>query len=146
MSSACASFYTPPTLALRIICLCSASLQLTPQKGSGIGRETALAFASAGAAKIVLLGRKESTLMETKKALPKSCEGVVYVANVTDGNTLKEIASKIGTWDVLILNAGFISSPTKIADADIDDWWQNYEVCFSITRYMYCTALIRLFS
>lgn len=102
--------------------------KLEHKKGSGIGREIALLFASAGAAKIVLLGRKESTLVETKNLLPKSCEGVVYTASVTDIDTLKEVASKVGTWDVLILYAGFISTPTKIADSDLDDWWQSYEV------------------
>jgi len=95
--------------------------------GSGIGRETALAFASAGAAKIVLLGRKESTLVETRDALPESCEGLIHTVSVTDSHTLKKIASEVGPWDVLILNAGFLSSPAKIVDADTDDWWQSYE-------------------
>jgi len=95
--------------------------------GTGIGRETALAFASAGAAKIVLLGRREAPLLETKNALPKSCDCLTYAVSVTDSIKMGEVAANIGTWDVLIMNAGSIGSPSSMADANIDEWWQLYE-------------------
>ncbi|KAJ8071470.1 hypothetical protein OCU04_001790 [Sclerotinia nivalis] len=38
--------------------------------GSGIGRETALTFAKAGAKHIILIGRTAATLLETQTQIP----------------------------------------------------------------------------
>ncbi|KAH6638559.1 hypothetical protein BKA67DRAFT_596360 [Truncatella angustata] len=81
--------------------------------GSGIGRETAIAYATAGAASIVLLGRHVS-----KK---------VFSVDVTEKDALQRVASAIGSWDVLILAAGHVSDPSPIASASTDSWWQDFE-------------------
>ncbi|KAJ5750844.1 hypothetical protein N7533_007872 [Penicillium manginii] len=93
--------------------------------GSGIGRATAASFSRAGASKIILLGRTQSTLEETQKLL--SCPSSICVADITDEKRIAEIAASIGTWDILLLAAAYISSPSSIQFASITDWWQNLE-------------------
>jgi len=41
---------------------------------------------------------------------------------------LKIIAAGVGTWDILVLNAGFISDPAPVTETAVDDWWQSFEV------------------
>jgi len=106
---------------------CAGKTVIVTGAGSGIGRATALSFANAGAAKVILIGRTESTLKETSALLPKSCQGIVHATSVTDAEKIKTIASTVGSWDVLILNAAFASPKATIADSDIDGWWQNFE-------------------
>jgi NAD(P)-dependent dehydrogenase (short-subunit alcohol dehydrogenase family) len=38
-----------------------------------------------------------------------------------------KVAQSVGTWDVLVLNAGYISTPAPIAKAPLEDYFQNYE-------------------
>jgi NAD(P)-dependent dehydrogenase (short-subunit alcohol dehydrogenase family) len=98
--------------------------------GSGIGRATALSFAKAGASTLVLTGRTESTLQETKKLLadgfPK-CTASIHAVSVTDEAGMHKIAKEVGKWDVLVLNAAHISSPSAIVKAPLQDWWADYE-------------------
>ncbi|PWY82105.1 putative NADP(+)-dependent dehydrogenase [Aspergillus heteromorphus CBS 117.55] len=93
--------------------------------GSGIGRATASSFAQAGASHIALLGRTEATLLETQKTLP--CKSSVHVVSVTDETALREVASTIGAWDVLVLGAGYVATPGSVVDSPVDDWWQAFE-------------------
>ncbi|MCJ1247044.1 hypothetical protein MMC30_004255 [Trapelia coarctata] len=96
--------------------------------GSGIGRETAIAFATAGAKQLILLGRNDTTLTETKDQLPPntaSCS--IHAISVTDEEGLKKVAASAGTWDILVLNAGFISSPASVSQSTADEWWQSFE-------------------
>lgn len=100
-------------------------------QGSGIGRATAIAFAKAGATHLVLIGRTESTLRETEKFLEGSSSSVVkvsvFAASVTDETKVKEIATQVGSWDVLVLNAAHISTPSTIVNASLQEWWGDYE-------------------
>ncbi|ORY13360.1 hypothetical protein BCR34DRAFT_562101 [Clohesyomyces aquaticus] len=97
--------------------------------GSGIGRETAIAFAQAGAKHIVLVGRTEATLQETQKLLPttRGCISTVCAASVGDVEQMKKVVDPAGSWDIFVLNAGHIAAPTSIAEASIEDWWASYE-------------------
>lgn len=95
-----------------------------PLIGKRIGRETALAFANARAKQLVLLGRNEVTLKETEDQIPQntaSCS--IHAVSVTDEAGLKTVAVVVGTWDVLVLNAGFISKPASAAESSMDEWW-----------------------
>ena len=56
-----------------------------------------------------------------------TCASSVVVASVTDEFAIKEAASASGTWDVLIMNAGYIS-PGYISTSNLVSYWQNYEV------------------
>ncbi|ROV92775.1 hypothetical protein VMCG_09089 [Cytospora schulzeri] len=95
--------------------------------GSGIGRETAKAFATAAADHLVLIGRHETSLKETA-ALTKSASVEVHASSVGDLKSLRRIASLVGTWDVLVLSAAHCSTPSPMASADPNDWWQSFEI------------------
>lgn len=101
--------------------------------GSGIGQEIANAFAKAGASSIHILGRTLNTLVETKDLIEEQDKNVkvtVHVADVVDASTLIEAANKIGAWDVLVANAGYIPQPNLIEISDADEWWKAFEVRF----------------
>ncbi|KAF4776428.1 short chain dehydrogenase [Colletotrichum scovillei] len=95
--------------------------------GSGIGRETALAFAAAGAARVSLLGRTEAAIAETAASLPSSVQSDVHAVDITDEQTLIKVAAAIGKWDILVLASGYVSSPSPVAGSATDDWWQSFE-------------------
>ena len=101
-------------------------------KGGGIGRETAMAFAAAGARRLVLIGRNDATLAQTEESLKASNNSTAclkFRADVADDKAMHEIAAEVGTWDVFILNAGHVPKPTSIASANLADYWESYEVC-----------------
>ncbi|KAI0838422.1 putative NADP(+)-dependent dehydrogenase [Hypoxylon sp. FL0890] len=95
--------------------------------GSGIGRETAIAFASAGAAKIALLGRTAASLQETASLIPGNTSTLVHAVDITQEKAMQDVAKAVGNWDVLVLAAGYISKPAPMAEADTDEWWQGFE-------------------
>ena len=84
---------------------------------------------------MVLIGRSESTLAETQKLIPSgttTCS--VFPRDVTDEAGMETVAKAVGTWDVLILNAAYISAPVPIAKAPLNDYWKNYEVRVMLHR------------
>lgn len=99
--------------------------------GSGIGRETAKAFATAGAEHIALIGRRIANVSETKSIVEAESPSVrvtAHEADVVDLKATVKAAAEIGKWDVLLLNAGYGETPAKAGDADVDDWWKTFEV------------------
>jgi NAD(P)-dependent dehydrogenase (short-subunit alcohol dehydrogenase family) len=101
-------------------------------QGSGIGRETALSFAKAGAQRLILIGRTETKLRETKAMVADDAtETIIYAASVIDEDAMKKIVAAVRRWDVLILNAGYISPPGPLAEAPAYEYWMNCEVSFS---------------
>lgn len=106
-------------------------------QGSGIGRETVLAFASAGAAHVALLGRSESALTETASTASSSypqTKTSIHAVDIADEAAAAKVAADIGTWDVLIHGAGHVSEPSTIASANVADFWKSFEVGFAISR------------
>lgn len=102
--------------------------------GYGIGREDVLTYAEAGAAEIAILGRTEGPLNETKKLTEEKFPNTkvsVYVADITDPVPVKAAAKSFGTWDVLVLNAGYLAKKEVMETADLEDWWKTFEVCHS---------------
>ncbi|KAK2049810.1 short chain dehydrogenase [Colletotrichum somersetense] len=95
--------------------------------GSGIGRETALAFASAGAARVILLARSEAAVAQTAASLPSSAQSEVHAVDITNEEALTKVAAAAGQWDVLVLTAGYVSSPSSVAASATDEWWQSFE-------------------
>ncbi|CRG84836.1 hypothetical protein PISL3812_02025 [Talaromyces islandicus] len=93
--------------------------------GSGIGRATAASFDRAGASKIILIGRNESKLKNTQKTL--SCHSSTHSASVTDEQAIVSVAITVGSWDVLVLAAGYLSQPATIRDSSVGEWWQSFE-------------------
>lgn len=108
------------------------ALTTITRKGSGIGQEASLAFAAAGAAYVVLLGRTEATLKETASRVASATPAVttsVRVCDLTKEETLRDAAAAIGTWQILIIASGYAAQPSSILSADMGDWWQAFEVC-----------------
>ncbi|KAI2780740.1 short chain dehydrogenase [Daldinia loculata] len=95
--------------------------------GGGVGRETALAFAEAGASRIVLLGRTEETIKTAASALPSSVSAQIFAVDITQEDALQRVAAEVGTWDILIHTAGYVSTPGPIASSDTNEWWQSFE-------------------
>jgi len=104
--------------------------------GQGIGVSFAKAFSLAGAANIVLLGRKLNTLNETKAAVEALSTNhskiFTFQADITDkatiDTTFAKVASEIGKIDVYIANAGYLASPGPVATASIDDFETSLSV------------------
>jgi NADP-dependent 3-hydroxy acid dehydrogenase YdfG len=116
--------------------------------GTGIGRETTLAFAAAGAIKLHIVGRRSDKLEETKKAVAArfpDAEAEVHVGNVGCEDDIKAAASKIGHWDVFVSNAGFLATPGSIKDSDPKDWWEGFEVgCICTSIFIYAKTRRRM--
>jgi NAD(P)-dependent dehydrogenase (short-subunit alcohol dehydrogenase family) len=79
-------------------------------------------------AHLVLIGRTESTLRETQQLVAGKVESSIYAASVTDEQKVREIAEQVGNWDVLVHNAGHLSTPAPVASASLQDWWNDYEI------------------
>ncbi|ORY67018.1 short chain dehydrogenase [Pseudomassariella vexata] len=95
--------------------------------GTGIGRETAKAYGSAGAARLVLVGRNEYSLNETASSLPREISSLVCVADVTQDKRMQDVARSVGMWDIIVLCAAYVSDPSPMASANIDEWWLSFE-------------------
>lgn len=50
------------------------------------------------------------------------------MVDVTQEDALAQVAKAIGKWDVLVLGAGYVSSPSTIAASDFKEFWQSFEV------------------
>ncbi|KAJ5833634.1 Glucose/ribitol dehydrogenase [Penicillium riverlandense] len=92
--------------------------------GTGIGAETALSFAVAGASRIALLGRREPPLIATKASIEEKFAHVeVFVAStdVTDkrqvNSAFAEFASG-GKIDILVSGAATIGPQDPVRDVD----------------------------
>ena len=99
--------------------------------GRGLGSEIARAHAAAGASRIALIGRTESSLSKTRDAIAKEFTSTTvsyHVADTTDEMTMQQAAEGISSWDILILNAGLLKASTPIASAPTSDWWRVFEV------------------
>jgi hypothetical protein len=103
-------------------------------KGSGIGREAALAFASAGAAHVALLGRTNATLQETAQSIASTSKAShsVHVADVTKAESLKSAAAAVGKWHILVLCSGYCPKPSPIPSSEEEEWSKGFEVSSTI--------------
>ncbi|KAL4799124.1 putative NADP(+)-dependent dehydrogenase [Aspergillus venezuelensis] len=96
--------------------------------GSGIGRATVLSFARAGASKIILIGRTETKLQETQRLLAATTTSAhIHACDVADAKRMAEVARAVGTWDILVLVAEYISTPGGIGDHSVGEWWRSIE-------------------
>ena len=98
--------------------------------GSGIGASIATSFAKAGAPRITLIGRTESTLARTKaqiNALYPSTQVLIAPGDLSSKASITaafELAqSTFGAIDIFVSNAGYLSSAALVAELDAEDWW-----------------------
>ncbi|KAI1647534.1 putative oxidoreductase [Daldinia loculata] len=106
----------------------------------GVGRETALSYAKAGASGIIIGARSDLSSLVTeikeaaKKAGRKTEPTVLSLKlDVTSEDSVKAAADAVsatfgGKLDILISNAGYLDGWAPIAEANTYHWWQTYEV------------------
>jgi NAD(P)-dependent dehydrogenase (short-subunit alcohol dehydrogenase family) len=114
-----------------------------------VGKYTALSYAKAGASGIAIGARSSLYSLEKEiKAAAKSANRaepkiLSLDLDVTDRTSVeaaaKAIEKEFGKLDILINNAGYLSSFQPMAETDPDEWWRNYEVnvkgLYLVTRY-----------
>jgi NAD(P)-dependent dehydrogenase (short-subunit alcohol dehydrogenase family) len=99
--------------------------------GSGIGRETAQAFARAGS-HLLLTDVHEAGVRETRKLIEASGGSAAhFVVDVTDADAMKALAARVenehGAVDVLVNNAG-IAAAGGFLDTTLDTWRKVLDV------------------
>lgn len=104
-------------------------------QGTGIGANTARAFAAAGSTQIVILGRTVSPLEETARNLESTFPKLKVLAIPTDltkkdqvDGAFELIKSTFNHVDVLVSNAGFLHTPSAIHDTETEEAWWSFEV------------------
>ncbi|GAA5888894.1 hypothetical protein JCM5296_005035 [Sporobolomyces johnsonii] len=118
---------------------------LVTGSGRGVGRATALAFAQAGAKKIVLTSRSQNELEEVKGAIEKLGKGTevkVITADLTAVKDVDKLFEEAGEVDVLINNAGYLERCALIRDSDPSDWIRTQEINMNGT-YLATRAFLR---
>lgn len=106
---------------------------ITGGSSSGIGIAIAHAFVEAGAEAIMLIGRTESSLRETQIEISgANTASVSYsIADITDPKAIAAAFSATiklyGKIDVLVNNAGYLSSLLPLVEAPLDDYWLGFE-------------------
>lgn len=114
--------------------------------GAGIGRALVEAFADARAATIFILGRRQHILEEAKQAIQQTNPDVsihVLLTDVADLTSVTLAAHEIGSWDVLVSNAGYMATVEPLMRADPEDWWKAFEVSIA-SRNLSAPGLIVL--
>lgn len=94
--------------------------------GSGIGRETAAAFAREGAL-VVVAGRRLEAVRETALLIQRSGGSAhPFEADVTDRGSvarlIDQIASRWGRLDAAFNNAGILGAPGPLSELEPSDW------------------------
>jgi NAD(P)-dependent dehydrogenase (short-subunit alcohol dehydrogenase family) len=113
---------------------------------SGIGRETAIAFAQAGAKAIYMIARSEAGLNETEARISRAnpqTQCAHGICDVTDGkqvsSAVMDCVNRFGGIDIAHANAGYLDKWGKIGESDPESWWRTWEVnlkgTYLVARY-----------
>ena len=99
---------------------------------SGIGRDTAVLFAKAGA-KVVVAGRREPEGKETVELIRAAGGDGLFVktdvSKASEVETLvKKVVEKFGRLDVAFNNAGIEGVWTSIVSESEDDWDRTFDI------------------
>lgn len=116
----------------------------------GIGKATAISFATAGCSKLLLAARSDLADVETavKDAAKKANRPQPLVhtlkVDVTSEDSVRAAAEAAadllgGSLDVLINNAGYLEEWKPIAESKPSEWWRTWEVnikgTYLVTHY-----------
>ncbi|KAG0306749.1 hypothetical protein BGZ99_001674, partial [Dissophora globulifera] len=103
----------------------------------GIGRATAVSFAKAGAANIVIAARSglDEVEQELLAAAPSSSSPPQIIKLQLDVTSEASVAQAVerveqacGHLDILVNNAGYSEKWIPIAESDPADWWRSWEI------------------
>ncbi|KAI1463327.1 putative oxidoreductase [Daldinia caldariorum] len=105
----------------------------------GIGKQTALSYATAGASEIAIGARSDlsSLVTEIKEAAQKAGRKEPTVLalklDVASEDSVKAAADAVsakfgGKLDILINNAGYLNDWGKLAEGSTYHWWHTYEI------------------
>ena len=111
--------------------------------GRGIGRSIAIAFAYAGADRIILTARTAAQLnivANEVKAVSNDVEVIAMSMDVTNESEVDALFRRIeGKVDILVNNAGTVESYRPLVEADTVEWWYTWEVnikgTYLLTKY-----------
>ena len=104
--------------------------------GEGIGAAFTSTFAAAGAANLIILGRKAETLNAMKSKVEGNTANKtkvhVFPADITDekriNEVFEEVLRSIGAVDIYIANAGYLPNPGSIIDTSVEEFWRGFEI------------------
>lgn len=91
----------------------------------GIGRSL-VEHLVAGGWEVAAVARDEAALRE--RAAAWGAAVVPYVADVTDGARLAEVADAAGDLDLVVANAGALLGAGAVWESDPDAWWAGVEI------------------
>jgi NAD(P)-dependent dehydrogenase (short-subunit alcohol dehydrogenase family) len=115
-------------------------IALVTGAGSGIGRASALALATAGYG-VVLAGRREAELQATAKAAQDPRLMLVVPTDIADEGAVLNLFAKtqdrFGRLDVLFNNAGTGAPPVPMEDLSLEAWKRVVDV--NLTGAFLCT-------
>ena len=101
----------------------------------GIGRSIAVSYARAKASGIVITGRNAESLAQTETAIKEAVQSMggrhptilKLALDVTDNSSVlkaeRSVREVFGKLDILVNNAAYLGTNSKITEADTDDWW-----------------------
>ena len=112
--------------------------------GSGIGAEPARYFAQAGASRIALLGRRETSLLATKASIERDRADVVEVFTLTTDVTNKsevdaafaKFIGDDGKLDILVSGAAVVGPLDSVANVDSDTFLDALNVNVAGSLYV----------
>lgn len=100
----------------------------------GIGARIATSFATAGAGRVILLGRSIASLKEQQKSMENEFPNTtvhIFSADVADTEAIQavfhQISTEIGPVDILVSNAGYLPDPKPVAESHMEDWWRAFQ-------------------
>lgn len=100
--------------------------------GRGIGQAIAIRCAEAGA-KVAIASRTDPELQDTSRRIQAiNAQALIVPTDVTDQDQVKNLFNKteeeLGPVDLLVNNAGALSTPGPTWEKDPDDWWNDVSV------------------
>jgi len=114
--------------------------------GRGIGRAIAIAFAHAGASRLILTARTTSQLemvANEAKAVSNSIQIIQMETDVTNESQVETLFREIpGDVDILVNNAGYLEHNIPLAQTDPTEWWHTWEVNIKGT-YLFTTYFLK---